>query len=499
MEGLLQTLFVGQRKAKANCARHLVMHKGGRRLGSFYEVGDQLGEGGFGIVKKARMMYSERDCVVKFVQKDKVSDFTALEREVLIHGELDHPNVVKIFESFTDSVSICIVMELCAGGDLADCVEELGGCGDADALSVSAQVLRAVHYMHSKGLVHRDIKLENFLLKERGIPLSENTVKLTDFGFATRFQLGAASLQTICGTPHYMAPEVFSRKPYTEKCDMWSCGVAMYALVCGDVPFDGDNVMAIIRMANNAAIVFHGARWRAARESTKAMVEMLCERDPRRRISAEQALTYLMPHGAVGDSQAGAGSAGTLTDEMVTNLQHFSSLGNLQQESLHRVAYHLDDAELTKIRTAFLQADTNGDGRLTREELRSFFAKMFVQCPEVDEIFSAADLDGSGTIEYSEFVAATMSRSKAFPEDACWAAFRSFDTDCSGSISSQEISAALCSNAGSRLNIENAEFLMNEVDSDRDGQLDFHEFKALLRRRAPVNLGAVPAATAGGA
>merc|ERR1712032_911431 len=137
--------------------------------------------------------------------------------------------------------SFYIVMDLCSGGELS--ISE-NGESEESAQHVLQQAMLAVAYLHGVNIVHRDIKPDNYMLQEKGLPLSASTIKLIDFGMATRYEVGGPpSLTDGCGTPEYLAPEVAANlnveSPYGEKCDIYSCGILLYELLSGSTPFDG--------------------------------------------------------------------------------------------------------------------------------------------------------------------------------------------------------------------------------------------------------------------
>lgn len=163
-----------------------------------------------------------------------IKDKKRLMLEADIHQDLNHPNIVKLYEVIRDGRFLYLAMELCYGGDLLDYVNEAGSVDEKDAAKYMQQLLSAAHYLHSSNLVHRDIKLENVLLTSDA---EDATIKLIDFGHSRRYKLGdGPTMRTKVGTAGCNAPEVLSAA-YDEKCDIWSCGVAGFAMLCGVEPF----------------------------------------------------------------------------------------------------------------------------------------------------------------------------------------------------------------------------------------------------------------------
>jgi len=166
-----------------------------------------------------------------------------LSQEVRILAELDHPNIIRLHESFETSENIYLVLELCSGGELLDKLQSQKDHRYSEhiARQLIYSILSAVRYCHDHYIVHRDLKLENFLF-ENNSPSSD--LKLIDFGLSQPF-LESEMLHTSVGTPYYVAPEVI-RKNYNSKCDIWSIGVLAYMLLSGTPPFNGSNDMDVI-------------------------------------------------------------------------------------------------------------------------------------------------------------------------------------------------------------------------------------------------------------
>ena len=168
-------------------------------------------------------------------------------KEISILADMDHPNIVRLYEFYDESNKYCIVQELCAGGELFDVLIKKKRFGEEDAALIIKRVLNAINYCHNQGIVHRDLKPENILL-EIG---DDNTydyakLKLVDFGTAVPHQ--KKMLTSLTGTAYYMAPEVVAGK-YNNKCDIWSIGVIAFMLISGKAPFYGKSNDQIFAMA----------------------------------------------------------------------------------------------------------------------------------------------------------------------------------------------------------------------------------------------------------
>ncbi|EER07958.1 calcium-dependent protein kinase, putative, partial [Perkinsus marinus ATCC 50983] len=171
-------------------------------------------------------------------------------------------------------------MELCTGGELFDRIIEVGHFTEVQAAIIMQQILRAIYYMHENHIMHRDLKPENFLFSTKE-PLEKSCLKIIDFGLSTKF--GKDDIMTTkAGTPYYVAPQVLAGK-YDESCDLWSCGVIMYILLCGYPPFYGEtdaDVLTKVRLGN---YTFNASDWKGISEDAKDLIRKLLKINPRDR------------------------------------------------------------------------------------------------------------------------------------------------------------------------------------------------------------------------
>lgn len=211
-----------------------------------YELGKLLGCGAFGKVFHARHVRSGASVAIKAVDKQKIVRrglSSNIEREIAIMRQVRHPHIVKIFEVLATRSKIYVVMEYVRGGELFSKVSR-GRLDDDLCRRYFQQLISAIRFCHSRGVFHRDLKPENILLDENG------DLKVSDFGLsAVSDQIRDDGLfHTICGTPAYVAPEILSKKGYdAAKSDLWSCGVILFVLNAGYLPFNDPNLMAMYR------------------------------------------------------------------------------------------------------------------------------------------------------------------------------------------------------------------------------------------------------------
>ncbi|XP_058088700.1 CDPK-related kinase 5-like isoform X2 [Magnolia sinica] len=266
-----------------------------KHFGNKYEIGDEVGRGHFGHTCAARFKKGElkgQQVAVKVIPKAKMTTAIAIEdvrREVKILRALTgHSNLVKFYDAYEDHDNVYIVMELCEGGELLDRILSRGGkYSEDDAKDVLVQILNVVAFCHLQGVVHRDLKPENFLFTSK----DENSqLKVIDFGLSD-FVKPDERLNDIVGSAYYVAPEVLHRS-YTTEADVWSIGVIAYILLCGSRPFWARSESGIFRAVLKADPSFDEPPWPSLSSEAKDFVKRLLIKDPRKRMTAAQALGH---------------------------------------------------------------------------------------------------------------------------------------------------------------------------------------------------------------
>ncbi|XP_077224335.1 CDPK-related kinase [Tasmannia lanceolata] len=266
-----------------------------KHFGNKYELGDEVGRGHFGYTCSARFKKGElkgQQVAVKVIPKPKMTTAIAIEdvrREVKILRALTgHSNLVQFYDAYEDHDNVYIVMELCEGGELLDRILSRGGkYSEDDAKAVMVQILNVVAFCHLQGVVHRDLKPENFLFTSK----DENSqMKAIDFGLSD-FVKPDEKLNDIVGSAYYVAPEVLHRS-YSTEADVWSIGVIAYILLCGSRPFWARTESGIFRAVLKADPSFDEPPWPSLSPEAKDFVKRLLNKDPRKRMTAAQALSH---------------------------------------------------------------------------------------------------------------------------------------------------------------------------------------------------------------
>ncbi|CEM35351.1 unnamed protein product [Vitrella brassicaformis CCMP3155] len=448
-------------------------------LTKYYDVEQRkLGQGTYGSVSKAVNKSTGALRAVKQISKSQVKNIERFRQEIAIMKQLDHPNIIKLFETFEDHKNIYLVLELCTGGELFDRIIEEGYFTEKNAAVLMKQILAAVYYLHSHKIVHRDLKPENFLFLNK---TPDSPLKIIDFGLAARFESGQV-MTTKAGTPYYVAPQVLQGK-YDYACDTWSAGVIMYILLCGYPPFHGDTDAEILQKVKAGKFKFNEADWKNVSGEAKDLIRKLLTFNPKDRYTAEQALNHPWVQHLAQASDA------PISRSIVDNFRAFRAQSQLKKAALTVIAQQMSENEISTLKKIFMALDKNGDGSLTVQEIREGLTKAGLKDipPDLEQLMKEVDSDGSGVIDYTEFLAATLDKKLYIQEDVCWAAFRVFDIDGNGKITAEELQHVLgmdsVKGAFDNTAIANIRDMIREVDRDGDGEIDFDEFMKMMRDR----------------
>jgi serine/threonine protein kinase len=272
-----------------------------------YKIGKTVGTGGFSVVKRVVDRETGEALACKIMTlppegetaADGESTRTDIFKEIDIIMSLRHDNIIYMKEYFEEAGRVYVIMEFLPGGELLEALlrKEKGDDGNEphysenDARIIFRQLIEAVKYMHDKGIVHRDLKLENMLLQK---PNDINTIKIADFGLAKKY--GQAALSTICGTPQYVAPEVIKggSTPYTygKDCDLWSCGVILFILLGGYPPFYDESEPRLFRKIRDGKPDMNDPVWGEVSEEAKDLISKLLVVNPGDRLTVEGVLGH---------------------------------------------------------------------------------------------------------------------------------------------------------------------------------------------------------------
>lgn len=445
-----------------------------QQLLEVYKIGNIIGTGTYGEVRLVTHKETGQQRAMKVFRKNiPKTQQEKIRNEISILKNLDHPNIIRMFEYFEDSHKIYLIMEKCEGGELYEYILKQNSFSEFEAANIIKQLLSALAYLHENLIAHRDIKPENILFEET--PLSPS-IKLIDFGIATKFFPGSF-LKEAAGTVYYISPEVISEK-YTEKCDMWSCGVLTYMILCGEPPFDGDSDMDIVKSIQTQSIIFNQPIWlQNSMESRDFILKLLCPESFR--MTATQALSHTWIANIEIPSPCKEAYTSTLTA-----LKAFNNNNKLKEAVRTFIVTQCTTLSETKeLKEIFRAIDKNSDGKISKDELSLYYCRFFgseKSDEEVSGIMAKLDRGNTGFINYTEFLKACVSDSIVSTKENLKAAFNKFDMERSGKISAKEIKAILQDEEIYEESVWNG--IMKECDRNGDGVVDFDEFCDLFFR-----------------
>jgi calcium/calmodulin-dependent protein kinase I len=265
-------------------------HDPSEPITKYYDITDKiLGVGNFSVVKLGTNRETGQSCAIKVVDKTGVKNKPdMLTNEVGILLKVDHPNIIKLLDLFDTPNVLYLVMELVTGGELFDKIVEREQYSENDAQIVMKQLFRAIEYLHNEaGIVHRDLKPENLLLATDD---DDAPIKIADFGLSKIYS--EEMMSTACGTPGYVAPEILKCEGYDKEVDLWSAGVIMYIILCGYPPFYDENDAVLFENIMDGRFEFHSPYWDNICEEAKDLIKKLLVVDPRKRLTATEALKH---------------------------------------------------------------------------------------------------------------------------------------------------------------------------------------------------------------
>jgi len=260
------------------------------KLAEAYIIGHKLGRGEFAVVLKVQRKSDGKFFAAKVIKKRNFKQETMrkVHAEVSILTKMRHPNINRLIETINTKRHIHMVLELLEGDQLFESIVEKKRYTELEAANIIRQVTRACEYMHERSIIHRDLKPENLVYMDK-----KNTqICITDFGLAKLVQSKDGLMETTCGTPGYVAPEILHKRKYDSKVDLWSIGVILYILLSGFPPFTNSNRLALYNMIKSGEYSFPSPYWDHITLDAKACIRRLLQVDSKKRLSA----TGLLEH-----------------------------------------------------------------------------------------------------------------------------------------------------------------------------------------------------------
>ena len=304
-------------------------------------------------------------------------------------------------------------------------------------------------------------------------------IKIIDWGCAETIKATKQS-EHADGTIYYIAPEVLKGE-YNQKCDIWSCGVIFYILLCGYPPFDGDNDEQIYQAIESGNFDFPKENWNQVSQEAKNLIKKMLTLDINERISA---LDSLQDPWFKKFSEKNKGDK-NLAKSVFSNMKKFKKNKTLEKTVISFIINQLvRKDERNELEKQFKDWDTNGDGILSKKEIINGYRKAYgkVDEHEIENMIDSIDLDGNGVIDYNEFLTCSMNKDKILRNDYLKICFNEFDTDRSGKISIEEISSIFKRGDENYEDLEAFKKMIQDIDENGDGEISFKEFKDIMNK-----------------
>ena len=452
-----------------------------------YKKKQFLGEGSFASVYLVQNRITESIRAMKVIKKSSTTteeDEKEIINEINILKIMDHPNILKIFEFYSNKESYSIITEYCSGGELFNEITENGPFNERYSAYVMYQILSSINYCHNMNIIHRDLKPENILIVDR----NKNNfprIKVCDFGTSKMVEKGAVQRKLV-GSSYYIAPEVI-KKNYNEKCDIWSCGVILYILLSGRPPFGGEDDREIMDNVKKGKYDLEGSPFNKCSKSVLDLIKKLLVMDKDKRISAQEALNHPWFKEQKAKELYTQIKDENIIKKLLENLKKYKRNSVIQETALAYLVHNFPQMkDVVNSCKLFNQIDINGDGKISEEELYkglSLKIKSSTLKDDVRQIFKNLDMDNNKYIEYEEFVRAAVSKEKFMADTVLRFAFRYFDKDNSGEITFDEIEQVFKKSVADKGNIhESLKKIIKEVDVNGDGIISFEEFSEVMKK-----------------
>ena len=451
-----------------------------------YKILKKVGEGGYGTVWKVQHIKTGLIRAMKRIPKVRKKNVKVEEiiNEIETLKKLDHPNIVKIFEFFVEADGYYLITEYCNYGELFDVIKEKGFLSEEIAANIMYQIFSAVYYCHStSNIIHRDIKPENILIES----IDQNThfynIKIIDFGTAKIYEKNKNE-DKIIGSAYYIAPEVLN-KNYNEKCDIWSCGVILYILLCGKVPFNGKNDSEILQKIKGGKYDLNRHPFESVSDEAKDLIKKCLDLNVNRRINARSALNHKWFRNLETKKYFSEVNEFFL-HSVIENLISYSPKNKLQEIALTYLVHNFPNLdEIKNINKIYCLLNKSKNGQLTKKEMKKYLSQYIPSTSQleldtkIESIFSNIDNDNNGFIEFEEFARAGINKKIFLDEKVLHFVFDFIDKDLSGEITLHELKEVF----GLQHDSEAEKVLVNlikEIDLDGNGRISFNEFKYMI-------------------
>jgi calcium-dependent protein kinase len=411
----------------------------------------------------------------------------------------DHLNLQKIFEYFEDEISYFVINEFSAGKELLKYIEYVDNFTERQVAIIMEQLFSCLNHLHDNDIIHCNVMPENIILDSEKI--GDYHLKLINFEESSilsfekneEFKYKNFELDGIkYGQYYFLSPErLLGKRDFKD--DMWSTGIIMYLLLCGNPPFVAENLEKLLELIRKGKLPFIEKDWTNISKEAKTLVENLLNLNPKKRFSSKKALNdpwiinQLKVRNIENERKFNVNSL-----QINKKIKKFSSTHYLESAVMAFIVRQMStNQQANELRDIFKLMDCNRDGRLTYEELTNGYKKFFLKKTaltqeEYMEIIKSFDRDGSEYVEFEEFLGAFLKQELILTEKNLKFAFDYFDDDKSGYLSADEIKKILSFNNCNDNNKLKINEIVKNFDKDSDGQISVDEFIDLMKKNLVV-------------
>ncbi|CAD8062641.1 unnamed protein product [Paramecium primaurelia] len=385
--------------------------------------------------------------------------------------QLKHLNVQSTLSYYCNKKKISLIGEYLDGGNMLSKLDEFSQMQQFVMIEIFCQIMAGLQYLHENQITHGDIRLEHIMFTNKSL----EKIKLVDFGISNSLKSQCTNWKptTTMHELSFRSPE--SLKGQTSmKSDIWSCGCLLYFFLTSHMPFQANNLQSLKNLILRGVPNFEGQEWNSINPALKLLISKMLHPNPQQRPSAQQVL----------NNNVFVGRARILKNPNKTLQRHmreFKISSQLSTAMLIYIAENLmSEQDKRKLMDEFMKFDLNNDGLLTKEELLSVYSRTLPHdraLKEVNNIFKKIDVNGSGKIDYQEFVIATIDQKKYFNKEKLMMIFQQIDSDHSGYLNKEELKRLL---RDMSIPIKKYEQLSKQLDQNGDGQINQEEFIGMI-------------------
>jgi len=451
----------------------------------YYTIGCMIGSGGFGQVRICTKIGDNNNKVyaLKSIYRNKFVQDIIKEVEILI--SLDHPNIIKFYEYFIDDDFVHIIMEFCTGGDLIEKIKTEKNLREHTVCNLIFKVLSAIKYCHSKGIAHRDLKPDNIMFESKNE--TEIEIKIIDFNLSKQ-QTNKNNMQSVIGTPYYMAPEVIMGD-YNEKCDIWAIGIITYFAISGALPFDDSkSLFNVYNKIINEKLEFKSEIWERVSFHCKDFIQKCLEKDPEKRIDSINGVIhpwFKIIRNSL--SLLSNNNNEVFKKDFKEKLQNLKSFIHYQKFKKLVIKFIINNVlsndEITRLKSIFTSMDQANTGFIEVDELSKAFEQAEVQFSkeELEKIIHNCDDQNNGKLDYSEFLVGSLNPNAYFNRLILKFAFDQLDQNKDGMICQEDLHAFFIRSGNRNVTSEYMTEIIKEVTSGDHEKINFEDMYHLFQ------------------